>query len=69
MIKINILKLKMIVFMLIIQAKNKNSRLNNDFAILIAFTTKYIVKTKGITRKYLTIKSQKISRVIVHYNL
>lgn len=36
MIKINILKLKMIVFMLIIQAKNKNSRLNNDFAILIA---------------------------------
>lgn len=36
MIKINILKFKMIVFMLIIQAKNKNSRLNNDFAILIA---------------------------------
>ena len=36
MIKINILKLKITVFMLIIQTKNKNSRLNNDFAILIA---------------------------------
>ena len=35
-IKINILKSKMIVFMLIIQTKNKNSILNNDFAILIA---------------------------------
>jgi len=34
MIKINILKLKTIVFMLIIQTKNENSRLNNDIAVL-----------------------------------